>query len=133
MGHKHRKGVRKVSATSIEIAFTWNEMRYRERIKMTPDAAGLNWAERHRGKVINDIALGTFDYAEAFPDSDRAKELASVPGDHITIEDALQGFLKGAEKRVARSTSLDWWCVRSERARPCVWRPRTVRAYCKAC
>ena len=73
---------------------------------MTPDAAGLNWAERHRGKVINDIALGTFDYAEAFPDSDRAKELASVPGDHITIEDALQGFLKGAEKRVARSTSL---------------------------
>ena len=57
-----RTGIRAASASSILIYFTYRGVQCRERLKLPPTNANLNYAANLRGEILNKIALGTFDY-----------------------------------------------------------------------
>jgi integrase len=96
MGRKPRTGVRAVSASSIEISFTYQGKRCREKIKLKPTPANLKRAERHRAAILDAIEKGTFDYATTFPKSTSAPLFSDQPGATITVERFLS----------------DWWRAR---------------------
>jgi len=99
-----RKGVRKVSASSYEISFQLNGVRCREKIKLPPSKINLEHVINLRGEILNQIERGTFDYADYFPKSPRAKTLSKIPGRSITIESALENWLGRARTEVQKST-----------------------------
>jgi len=103
-----RKGVRQVSASSYEISFQLNGVRCREKIKLPPSKINFEHVVNRRGEILNQIERGTFDYAQHFPDSPRAKTLSTVPGRAITIEAALEGWLKRAKSEVEKSTYIGY-------------------------
>jgi integrase len=53
----------------LRIRFTYNGVRYRESLGLTPSVANRKSAERTAGEVRNAIKYGTFDYAAMFPNS----------------------------------------------------------------
>ena len=52
--------------------------------------------------------MGTFEYSAHFPDSSKALRFSKNKGALITIEEALKGWLKRAEKRCQHSTIRDY-------------------------
>jgi integrase len=104
----NRKGVRQVSASSYEISFQFNGVRCREKIKLPPTKINFEHVVNLRGEILNQIERGTFDYAKYFPESPRAKTLSKIPGFAITIEDALERWLKRAKTEVQKSTYIDY-------------------------
>jgi len=103
-----RKGVRQVSASSYEISFQLNGVRCREKIKLPPSKINFEHVVNQRGEILNQIERGTFDYAEYFPDSPRARTLSKVPGYTITVEAALEDWLKRAKTEVQKSTYIGY-------------------------
>ena len=104
MGRKPRTGVRVVSASSIEISFTYRGKRCREKIKLKPTPANLKRAERHRAAILDAIEKGTFDYATTFPKSKSAPLFSDQPGATITVERFLSDWWRGEEKDLKAST-----------------------------
>ena len=66
MGNK-RTGVLKGSANSIVITFTYQGKSCRPRIWGKPTEANLKAALKFRGRILDAIEDGTFDYATTFP------------------------------------------------------------------
>ncbi len=86
MGRKQRTGAKPVSASSIEISFTYQGKRCREKIKLKPTPANLKRTERHRAAILDAIEKGTFDYATTFPDSKNGPLFSDQPGAAISVE-----------------------------------------------
>jgi len=79
-------GIKRASASSIEIAFMLQGKQCRERIKLEPTPANLKRAAEHRREILAAIKAGTFDYAKTFPDSTRARGTAiQAPGHGLTL------------------------------------------------
>lgn len=97
-------GVRAASATSIEITFTYQGARCRERVQLKPTPANLKRAERHRAAILDAIERGTFDYAATFPDSPRAVQFAREPGAAITVGDWLERWFREIAPALKSST-----------------------------
>lgn len=102
------RGVKAGSATSIEITFQYNGKRCRERIPLPPTAANLKRAEQHRANILYEISRGTFDYAQVFPKSDRAREHARLPGDVLLTGKYLEEWFDRKKPKLAASTRRDW-------------------------
>lgn len=62
----------------IRIVFRYRGVLCRETLKLEPTKANLKYAERLRGEIINAIGLGTFNYADYFPKSKRARLFGHV-------------------------------------------------------
>lgn len=82
------RGIRRVSSTSVEISFTFNKKSYRERVKCHPDShhdiAQLTlWLDVLKQKIRE----GSFDYSEAFPNSDKRLEFLNptITGDYLKV------------------------------------------------
>lgn len=105
---RNGSGVRRASANSIEITFTYRGVRCRERIGLKPTPANLKSAERHRAAILDAIAKGTFNYPATFPDSPRAAQFATIKGEVITIERYLEGWLGRAKAHTKVSTWRDY-------------------------
>jgi len=103
MGRKYT-GVRAVSETTIEIAFTYCGERCRERIKRKPTPPNLKAAARHREAILDAIERGTFDYAHTFPGSPRAAQFSTEPGARILTRDYLDKWVKGLEPELKASS-----------------------------
>ena len=101
-------GVRIVSGTSIEIAFTYRGIRCRERLKLKPTPANLKAASRHREAILDAIAHGTFDYKYTFPDSPRAAQFSPEPGARISTKDYLDRWVTRLEPELKASTHLTY-------------------------
>lgn len=101
-------GVAAASETSIEITFSFQGVRCRERIKLKPTAANLKAAARHRAAVLDAIARGTFDYAVTFPDSKNAARFATRQGEVTTIATYLGEWLRQQKQHVKASTWADY-------------------------
>lgn len=95
-------GVKKASATTIEINFIYHGIRCRERIKLEPTAVNLAKAFRHRLSVINAIENGTFDYAVTFPGSKNINKFTEPPP--LTCRDYLNQWLSGKQPQLKSST-----------------------------
>ena len=95
------KGIRKVSATSVEVTFSYRQKSYRERIKYNPDShddiAGI---EQFLGVIKQKIREGTFNYAEAFPNSKNRQEFLNP----TLVGDCLKSWLKTNRPRLKSST-----------------------------
>jgi integrase len=101
-------GVRAASESTIEITFTFQGKRCRERIKGQPTAANLKSAVRFRASILEAIYRGAFDYATTFPDSKRAIALANQQGDVLLTKQYLHDWMMRTEKRLASSTALGY-------------------------
>jgi integrase len=112
-------GVRAASESSIEITFEYRNVRCREKLKLTPNAANLKYAGNLKGAIENDIAIGTFDYGKYFPRSKRAKLFAKIPATVITAGVLFTEWLASVHKKLEPET-YDLY----ERYVRTTWRPR---------
>lgn len=88
---------------AIRIIFSYRGVQCRETLKLEPTKANLKYAERLRGEIVNAIALGTFNYADYFPGSKRAK-LFGHAIIKATTGELLQDYMTVAEKTLEAST-----------------------------
>lgn len=101
-----KKGIRARSNSGIELDFIYKGRRCRETLKLPPTPANILYAARKREAVLFEIAQGTFNYAKHFPNSLKAKGYAV--GSLQTVGQALDAFVKAAQKRCAHSTIRDY-------------------------
>jgi integrase len=101
-------GIRKASETSYEIAFTYQGVRCRERIKLKPSPANDRRVSNHLGAILDSIEKGTFNYSVTFPDSKRRFLFIETPGEAINIETYLDDWLEAQEKQLKSSTYNDY-------------------------
>jgi len=80
--------------------------RCRETLRLPPTPANKLYAARKREAILYEIAQGSFNYAKHFPSSPKARSHAS--GSPQTISQALDLFMKSAQKRCAHSTLRDY-------------------------
>jgi len=104
VGRKPRTGVRAASASSIEISFTYQGKRCREKVKLKPTPANLKRAERHRAAILSAIENGTFDFAQTFPRSKNVPLFSDQPGAAITVERFLSDWWRGEGPELKAST-----------------------------
>lgn len=78
MGGKRHTGVRKVSASTIEISFTYHGVRRREPVKLEPTNENLKRMAQRRQAILYAINEGTFDYATEFPKSKWGREAGNT-------------------------------------------------------
>ncbi|HFL2238422.1 TPA: DUF3596 domain-containing protein, partial [Legionella pneumophila] len=91
------------TGSAIRIIFSYRGVQCRETLKLEPTKANLKYAERLRGEIINAIALGTFNYADYFPDSKRAKLFGHAIIKATTAE-LLKDYMAIAERTLEAST-----------------------------
>lgn len=111
-------GVRPATASSIGIDFSYQGVRCRERIKLAPTKANQKFVQNLKATILDEIARGTFDYAEYFPDSSRAKTLAKLPGAAVTVGEYLDLWLKGKSPEIEHTTLRDYSLAIAR-----VWKP----------
>ncbi|KTD43015.1 site-specific integrase [Legionella parisiensis] len=91
------------SSKCIRIDFTYRGVRCRETLKIEPTKANIKYAERLRGEILNAISLGTFNYQDYFPNSQRSKMFGySVM--KSTVGELLNEYMEIAEKTLEPST-----------------------------
>jgi len=101
-------GVRPASAGSIEIDFYYRGVRCRERIQLAPAPRNMRYAENLKGQIENAIAIGTFRYADFFPDSAKVALFADTPGDATNLGKYLEEWLLAMKPHLKTSTYEDY-------------------------
>lgn len=101
-------GVRAASATSVEISFYYKGTRCRERIRVTPDAAGRKFVKRLKASIEHDIAINTFEYSKYFPDSPRAQQFAPKRGGGVLLRVALYEWLDSKRAKLTPETFSEY-------------------------
>ena len=91
------------SSKCIRVDFTYRGVRCRETLKIEPTKANIKYAERLRGEILNAISVGSFNYQDYFPNSQRSKMFGySVV--KSTVGELLEEYMKIAEKTLEPST-----------------------------
>lgn len=101
---RNGNGVTQASSSSYEIAFTYQGIRCRERIKLKPSPANRKRVEHHLGAINDAIYKGTFNYSETFPDSPRRFQFLERQGDALLTEDYFDNWLEYKAKHLKAST-----------------------------
>jgi integrase len=84
---------------SLQIEFTFNNIRCRESLKLPPTAANIKYAEGLRAEILRKITDGKFVFIEYFPDSPKAIKFGHVVTKQ-TMGDLLRDHLKGYSRAV---------------------------------
>ena len=88
---------------TLRIAFMYQGVQCKEPLKgLRITAANIKFAARQRESILYQIATQTFDYAQTFPHSLRAKQFPSEAP--TTVEEALRRWLDMKEVKCAPST-----------------------------
>jgi len=103
MGRKGT-GVAIISDSSYEITFVYKGKRCRERIKAKPSPANTRKLELFRAAILHAIDKGEFKYAESFPNSKHAAQLADRPGDVLTVTKYFETWLDRKKAEIKAST-----------------------------
>jgi integrase len=102
------QGVRADSASSITIDFYFRGIRCRPKLKLAPTPANRRYAERLKAQILNEIALGTFDFAKHFPDHPHARRLAREPAQVVTVGELLTEWMQAAKAELEPETYGDY-------------------------
>jgi len=94
----------KANNSSISISFTYNDVRYRETVKVKPTKSALKEMVRKRDAILYEIEFGQFDYLKHFPNSKKAKSLASTQAKRITIKEMITEWFKRTQDQWEYST-----------------------------
>ena len=97
------EGVESRYSTTIEVTFQYQGQRCREPIKLKPTPSNLKKVSNHRAAILHEIAIGTFDYATVFPDSNNLHKFADIIKD-ITIEETLKKWFRAISDQKKSST-----------------------------
>nr|WP_300312860.1 DUF3596 domain-containing protein [Halomonas sp.] len=81
-----------VHGPSLRIWFMWRGKRCRESIGLIPTRANIKHAAQQRAAVTHAIKLGTFDYAEWFPDSKHVD--GKGPVRNARVQEVAERYLK---------------------------------------
>ena len=98
------KGIRKATENSIQIEFTYQSKRCRERIKCATTDANIRKVALFRETIINEIESGVFDYAKTFPDSKHATRFIEKKDHVLLVSDCLNSWLDEKEKQTKASS-----------------------------
>lgn len=88
---------------NLLIYFRYKGEDCREILKLRPTKQNIRYAANLRGEILSRIEKRSFDYAEFFPDSNRASLYGHNP-QNTTIEELLEAQLKIWEKTLQPST-----------------------------
>jgi integrase len=88
---------------SIRVIFWYKGIECRETLKLEPTKSNIKYAERLRGEILNAIALGTFNYADYFPQSKRARLFGHI-WIKATVGELLADYMAIAAKTLEPST-----------------------------
>ncbi|KVQ85510.1 integrase [Burkholderia multivorans] len=99
-GIEVRNGAR---GASLRLRFYYRGQECRETLKLEPTPKNIQYADRLRGEILRKIELGTFNYAEYFPDSRRAAAPRAASPTEVTVGERLDDFMAQAEKAVAKT------------------------------
>jgi integrase len=94
----------KANNSSISISFTYNDIRCRETVKVKPTKSALKEMVRKRDAILYEIEFGKFDYLKHFPNSNRAKSLASTKANTLTIKEMITEWFKRTQDQWEYST-----------------------------
>ncbi len=108
MGSPGQSGIRPVSQGSIEITFHYRGKRCRERLKLPPPARNLRYCENLLGQIKIEIEKGTFDYAIHFPNSKRARQVATRPVALDNLQQVLTRWLAQKEPELEHSSLIGY-------------------------
>jgi|GEM_PF-3255312 len=112
-------GVRAASRTSIQIDLKYRGQRCRESLRLDPSViSNCRFVENLKKRIEYEIITGTFDYANHFPDSRRARKFALNPSQVVTVGELLTEWLKHIPATVEPETYADY----SEYVNN-IWRP----------
>ena len=89
----------------IQISFTYKGERCREILPMEPTAKNLKEAYELRQMILTRIKFGKFDYADDFPNSKKAIRLSPTLAGKVTIEEALNKWLRAHQRHIETSTA----------------------------
>jgi integrase len=101
----------------LRIAFLFRGIECRERLDLEPTPQNIRYAVRLRGEILNAIGRRTFNYADHFPDSPRAKLFGFVPSDKL-IGTLLDEHKALTRPTVEASTWLGYEKIIERRLRP---------------
>lgn len=94
----------KANNSSISLSFTYNDVRCRETVKIKPTKSALKEMARKREAILYEIEFGKFDYLKHFPNSKKAKSLASTQANTITIKEMINEWFKRTQDQWEYST-----------------------------
>jgi integrase len=101
-------GVRAASASSISMSFEYRGTRCREKVRLASNDANLRFARTLKARIEHEIAVGSFDYAQHFPLSRRAKLFAKSPAQLVTVGELLTDWLKSVRAQLEPETYADY-------------------------
>lgn len=92
----------KIRGNSILIRFTYKHIRCEETLKgKNVTQSNVAYAGNKVAAIKHQIADGTFDYSEHFPDSSKLERFTSIKGFNRTIEEGLVSWLERKKNRIA--------------------------------
>lgn len=74
-----------IHGNSLRITFMWRKQRYRETLGLPVTKANIKHAAQLRAAVLHAIKMGTFDYAEHFPESKNASNFSSNRDERLHV------------------------------------------------
>lgn len=104
----NRGNVFAATAGSIGVRFRYRGVACEERIKLAPTPRNMAYARNLRGRIMDEIAKGVFDYHAYFPGSRRSVLLAKEPAAMVSVSSKLESWLSGIEPSIERSTYLGY-------------------------
>lgn len=92
---------------ALQIAFTYKGVECREIISVQNpgSASARKYAENLRGAILDSIQRGTFNYAEYFPDSPKARLFGHAQA-AVTVSEAQQGLIDDLRTAGREETTL---------------------------
>lgn len=103
MGQRREAGIEE-RGSSIRIVFQWRGMRCRETLKIEPTKTNKQYAAGLLAEIKRKIQIGTFNYADYFPNSAKAATGKNI---HLTFADAADTWLK-ANAQLAKSSFITY-------------------------
>lgn len=99
-----RGAVFAASKSSIGVRFRYRSVSCEERIKLPPTPRNLAYARNLRGRILDEIGRGVFDYAQHFPDSSRVALLGKEAASLELVGPRLEKWLADVKPMIALST-----------------------------
>lgn len=79
MGRRSTTGGVKPHGDGIQVRFEYRGREFRPTLSLAPNQANLKHAARMRAQILDEIRLGTFNFAKHFPDYRFADQVADKP------------------------------------------------------
>jgi integrase len=92
-----------LNGNGLQIDFRYKGVRCKEHWDIKPTDSNLKAASKRRQRILDEIRLGTFNYAEEFPHSKRATQFGDVRKNTLTFAECAEKWISN-QSHLAKST-----------------------------